>query len=538
MNERKEGKGAKRDRLAIGRCVRGLCRGAPATAMVALLGAACADAPGSESTTWHASPIEETRPLFSQSIPPSEFAERLGRVYDAIGPNAVAVIQGAPSTMGSVTFRQSNEFYHLTGIASPHAYVILDGAQREASLYLMPRDERGEYSEGKVLSAEDADLIRASSAIDHVHPLNDLVGHLQGWRGRAEQVYAPLAPPELRSTTRGSATRTVQNAAADPLDGRPARHERFLSELARELGGVQIRDLNPILDEMRMIKSEREIQLVRASSRLHGLAILEAMRASETGVSEADIEAVARFVFWRHGAMGSAYNALSHIGANAYMNHYHAGVRVSLDGDMVLLDYGADYEYYTSDMGRMWPVNGTFNDVQRELYGFYLGFYEAILDRIRPHVTAQQVKLEALEEIDRLLASWEFSRPTYKQAAHDFVEAYREGAQNPATRLGHSVGMAVHDPFPNSGELLPGMIFVIEPQFRVPDEKIYIRLEDTILLTEDGVEIITDFVPRDIDSIERLVRQEGMLQHYRRLMSEDGEFLAEAERLIAAAGSR
>ncbi len=494
----------------------------------------CAEAPGSETDTWHASPIEETRPLFTEHFPPEEFAERRDRVYDAIGSDAIAVIQGAPTPMGFVAFRQSNEFYHLTGIESPHAYLILDGADREATLYLANRKEGREYGEGKVLSAEDADLVQELAGISRVRSIDDLRSDLQA-RGGAAAVYAPFAPPELRATTRNMANRTLGDIAEDPMDDREPRHERFLALLRSDLGVSELQDLNPILDEIRMIKSERELQMIRASSRLHGLAIMEAMRATEPGVTEYDIEAVARYVFWRHGAMGSAYYALSHVASNAHMNHYHAGVREALDGDMILLDYGADYHYYVSDMGRMWPANGRFNDVQRELYGFYLAFYEAILHRIRPGVSAQQVKLEALEEIDDILASWEFSRDSYEAAARDFVEAYRRGAQNPDTRLGHGVGMAAHDPFPYEGELLPGMVFVIEPQFRVSDEMIYIRLEDTIILSEDGAEIVTDFVPRDMESIERLVQQRGILQDYQRLMSEDGEFLDAADRLLSAA---
>ncbi len=503
-----------------------------------LLLAACNQAPDAGTRAWHASPMEETRPLFTEHFPPEEFAERRARVFDAIGPDALAVLQGAPSPMGFVAFRQSNEFYHLTGIESPHAYLVLDGGQREAILYLPERRERREYGEGKVLSAEDGDLIRELAGIARVYPVHELRDHLRERRG-VEAGYAPFPPPELRATTRGMANRTLQDLAEDPMDDRPARHERFLQLLGEDLAGSELRDLSPTLDRMRMIKSERELALIRASSRLHGLAIMEAMRATEPGITEYEVEAVARYVYWRHGAQGSGYYALSHIGSNAYMNHYHAGVRAALSGDMILLDYGADYHYYLSDMARMWPANGRFNPVQRELYGFYLAFYEAILYRIRPGVTAQQVKLEALEEIDEILESWTFSRDTYQEAARQFVESFRQGAQNPDTRLGHGVGMAAHDPFPHSGPLEPGLVLVIEPQFRVPEERIYIRLEDMILITEDGAEIVTDFVPRDMESIERLVQQEGMLQHYRRLMAQDGTFLEAAERLVhGATGGR
>ena len=514
--------------------------GAGLAMTVLMVVAGCSEAPAqnsAENATWHASPIVETRPLFTEFFPPEEFAERRDGIYDAIGPSAIAVIQGAPSPMGFIPFRQSNEFFYLSGIESPHAYMVLDGGTREATLYLMPRNERREYGEGKVLSAEDGELIAELAGIHRVYPLSDLRGHLRARRG-VETVYAPFHPAEVRSTTRSMANRTIGDYAEDPMDVRPARHENFLSLLREDLSGSRIEDLLPILDEARMIKSPREIELLRASSRLHGLAILEAMRSTEPGVTEFDLEAVGRYVFWQHGAQGEAYYALTHVASNAHMNHYHAGVRPALDGDMILMDYGADFHYYVSDMARMWPANGRFNPVQRELYGFYLAFYEAILNRIRPHVTAQQVKLEALEEIDAFMESWTFTHEHHAQAAREFVEAYREGAQNPNTRLGHGVGMVAHDPLPYEGVLRPGMVFVIEPQFRVSDEMVYVRLEDTLLLTEDGAEIFTDFVPRDIESIERLVQQRGILQDYPRLMRDDGSFFPAGERLIEASGRR
>jgi len=507
--------------------------------LLASLTAGCAEAPARDSSGegWHASPIVETRPLFTEFFPPEEFAERREGILDAIGPDAIAVVQGAPSPMGFVPFRQSNEFYYLSGVESPHAYLLLDGATRETSLYLMPRNERREYGEGKVLSAADGDLIAELAGITRVHPLSDLRSHLRSRRGVAA-VYAPSGPAELRATTRSMALRTYGDYADDPMDLRPPRHEEFLALLREDLPGSRFEDLLPILDEARMIKSPREIDLVRASSRLQGLAIMEAMRSTEPGVTEYDLEAVGRYTFGRHGAQGEAYYALTHVASNAHMNHYHAGVRPALDGDMILMDYGADFHYYVSDMGRMWPASGRFNPIQRELYGFYLAFYEAILHRIRPHVTAQQIKLEALEEIDAFMETWTFTHEQHAEAARGFVEAYRDGARNPNTRLGHGVGMAAHDPLPYEGVLRPGMIFVIEPQFRVSDEMIYLRLEDTILLTEDGTEIFTDFVPRDMESVERLVRQRGILQDYPRLMADDGTFMPPAERLISAAGRR
>lgn len=471
----------------------------------------------------------DQRPLFTEHFLPEEFAERREAILDEIGESAIAILQGAASPMGFIRFRQSNDFYYLTGIETPHAYVILDGAERRTILYLPNRNERREYGEGKMLSAEDAELAVELSGVDEVHSTDILLDHLadRANSGAARTVYTPLAPEAGISTTRNMANRTIADIQSDPLDGRASRVEHFRDRLRSALPGFALEDLNPAIDRARTIKSPQELELIRASTRLHGLTIMEAMRSTEPGVTEYELEAVGKYIYAQHGAQGDAYYALAHIGDNAYMNHYHAGTREASSGDMVLLDYGTDYHYYVSDMGRMWPANGRFNAVQRELYSFYLNFYEAILYRIRPGVTAQQVKLEALEEIDEILVSTTFSEPHYQEAAEAFVEAYREGAQDPDTRLGHGVGMAAHDPGDYTGDIRPGWVFVIEPQFRVPEEHIYIRLEDMIVITEDGAEIWTDFVPRDIEGIEELMREEGILQRRPRMLTSSGSFVDE-----------
>ncbi len=503
-----------------------------------LLNLACgAGEPAVETGVWTTSPREETRPLFTTDFEPAEFAARRAAVYDAIGPNAIAVLQGAPSPEGFVRFRQTNEFYYLSGIAAPHAYLILDGGERKTTVYLPNRKERREFNEGKVLSAEDAELVKELAGVDAVYPTDLLIDHLRAYArsGSVRTVYVLSTPPEGLSATRSMTARAHADWREDPLDGRPGRQEVFVANLRRHLPGVAIGDLTPIIDGLRLIKSEAELKLIRISSRLQGLAIMEAMRSTTPGITEYELEAIGKFIFWQHGVQGDAYYALTHIGPNAYMNHYHAGVRAAEPGDMILMDYGGDYRYYVSDMARMWPANGRFNSVQRELYGFYLAFYEAILYNIRPGLTAQQVKLAALEEIEPILESWTFSSPVYEKAAREFVESFRRSAQNPNTSLGHWVGMAAHDPGPYTGVLRPGMVLTIEPQFRVPEEKIYIRLEDTIAITEDGVEIMTDFVPRDIEGIERLMREEGLLQRFPRLLDDAGEFLAPARAMIDVA---
>lgn len=457
-------------------------------------------------------------PLFTADFPPAEFTARRAKLYDSIGPRSVAIVQGEPTPRGYVRFRQSNEFYYLTGIEVPHAYVLLDGSTRRATLFLPHQDARRESSEGKMLAAEDADLVKNLSGIDDVAPLEALPARLGSLMRRPvlEAVYIPYQPAEGLAESRDLALRRVQDRLADPFDSRPGRESVFINLVRERFPAFVIRDLSPILDDLRLIKSEREITLIKKATVLSGLAIMEAMRSVEPGVVEREIDALARFIYLRHGAQGDAYYSLVASGPNAWYPHYHKGTRTMRAGEWLLFDFAPDVGYYMSDLTRMMPVSGRFTPQQREIYGFYKVVYRAILDRIRPGVTAKQVKTEAVAEMRRVLGTWSFSREIDRRAATEFVDSYARGADAASTSLGHGVGMATHDVGDYSGVLRPGMVFTIEPALRIPEEQTYIRMEDLIIIRENGVEIVSDFVPMEIDAIETLMAERGLLQTYPR----------------------
>jgi len=454
-------------------------------------------------------------PLFTTDFPPEEFQARRDEVFDAIGENAVAIVQGAPSPVGYVRFRQSNSFYYLTGIETPHAYLMLDGTRRQARLYLPHRNPRRESAEGKLLSAEDDALTRELSGVDAVHGVDLLSEHLArfAWGQRVPTLYTPFKPAEGAATSRDLATRAASDIANDPWDGRPSRGARFLARIRERFHQFDLEDLSPILDQLRLVKSPREIELIRKATRLSGLALMEAMRSTKPGMMEYELDALAKFIFFKDGAQSDAYYSLIAGGPNAWYAHYHRGKRSLRDGELVLMDYAPDVGYYTSDVTRMWPVNGRFNAWQRDLYGFYLAYYQAILDSIRPG-DVNAIMQDASVKMDRILETWEFTKPIYRHAAERFVADYKKRAQTRPASLGHGVGMAVHDVGVHDGTLLPGMVFTIEPQFRVPEEQIYIRLEDVILIKEDGAEILTAFLPMEMDDIEMLMKEDGLLQMY------------------------
>jgi Xaa-Pro aminopeptidase len=464
-----------------------------------------------------ASSRQAGRPQFSSHFTREEFAARRARIYDAIG-GALALVQGAPSVHSSAIFRQSNEFFYVTGVTVPQSYLLLDGKQRKSVLYLPPVDERRALTEGDLLTPDRADEVVKLTGIDVVRPLASLADDLKERAPGAGAIYTPFQPAEGSAESRDGARRRNGDAAADPWDGRQPREARLMDLIKTRVPGIEIKDLSPTLDAMRAIKSPAELALIERATKIGSEAILEAMRSTEPEIKESELDALAQFIFVRHGAQGEAYRAIVASGPTAWNAHHRAAERALPDGELVLMDYCPDIHYYRCDVTRMWPVNGRFTDQQRELYGFYLGIYEAILYSIKPGVTGQDVLKEAVVKMDDVLAKTKFSKPEYEKAARAFVDNYRRSSERPTAGLGHAVGMSTHDMGGGSGLLKPGLVFTIEPQFRIPEGQIFIRLEDMIAITDTGVRILSDWLPRDIAGVEKMMKEQGLLQKYPRIM--------------------
>ncbi len=449
-------------------------------------------------------------PLFTRDFTPAEFAARRNAIYDAIGADGIAVLQGAPTPEGYTRFRQWNEFYYLCGIESPHAYLLLDGGARQATVFLPRRNERRERSEGKTLSFEDADLVKQLSGIDNVSAHDLLAEQLVRFaqRDNVRKLYTPLQPPEGVAVSRDLGLRVWADIQSDPWDGRVSRAQRFIGLLRERLPQFALLDLSPALDRLRLVKSPREITLLRRATELSGAAILESMRSTKPGMTEFELDALAKLIFYRGGAQGEAYYSLIASGPNAMFPHYNAGKRKMDSGELLLMDFAPDVGYYMADVTRMWPVNGRWNAWQRELYGFYLGCYEAILAEIRPGVPVREIQAAAHRRMRELFAGTKFSKPAYEAAAKKFVTDH----EKPSGRLGHFTGMATHDVGIWPEKLAAGMVFTIEPALVVPEERIYIRLEDMVLITEQGAEVLSGSLPRSLTAVEEAMRQPGLLQ--------------------------
>ncbi len=449
---------------------------------------------------------------FQDDFPAEEFVARRNRVLDAIGPQAIALIQGASGVDGFKMFRQSNEFYYLSGLESPHAYLVLDGRTRRSTLYLSHRNEASERSTGTVWSAEDHADVKRLTGVDDVAPVELLSRQTFGTMLRAPRpvLYVPFSPAEGEAQSRDELLAHQAGVAADPWDGRPSREAHFLRLLDERYPSLERRNLTPVLDTLRSTKSPREIALIRQASVLAGLGLLEAMKSTRPGVFEYQVAAAARFTFLVSGARFEGYNPIAGGGTNAWMGHYSRNLDRLKDGDLVLMDYAPDLRYYTSDVTRMWPVNGTYTDAQRTLVTFILEYRTAFFRHIRPGVTPEDVLVLARRDMEPVLARTRFANESHRKAAEEML-TFRGHLQHP-------VGMTVHDPGVIWGQpFREGMVFTVDPMMWIPDEKLYVRMEDTIAVTKDGIENFTASLASTPQEIETVITQDGLLTRVARV---------------------
>jgi Xaa-Pro aminopeptidase len=437
--------------------------------------------------------------LFTDALPAAEFAARRARVMDRIGDGVVAM-QGAAEPAAYTKFRQSNQFFYLTGVAAPRAMLVIDGRARTSTLYLPPRNDRMERSEGPILTpGSDAERL---TGVERVLPRDEFANAAATLSGRV--VYTPFRGESLGAAPPDRVSAHARATKADPWDGRPSREEWFMTKLRERAPGIEIKDLDPILDAMRVVKSPGEVALIREATRLAGLAMMEAMRSAEPGMYEYEIEAIGDYIFKQGNAQGIGYFGLVGTGTNAAWPHYHAAQGRLKAGDLVLFDYAPDYKNYTSDVTRMFPASGRFTPEQRELYGVYVKLYRALMTSIRPRVAPKAILADAAKKMDAILAAFTFTSPKIQAAAERFVQGYHRSAQN-GRSLGHMVGMDVHDVTAPYEVLQPGMVFTIEPALTIPEDRVYIRLEDCIVITETGYENLSEFVPYEIEAVEKLM---------------------------------
>lgn len=462
------------------------------------------------SDTRPVDPIEELEGLpglYQRTVRPDTLRARREQVAAAAGPGALALVQGAGRPAGSALFRQTNEMYHLTGVEVPHAYLTVHGGSGCSTLYLPHRDPAMARTEGELLHADDPAGVAALTGVDEVRPLEQLPHDLAFYvlRAAAPRFLVPLRAPEVASQSRDDVLSATAYALADPWSVPASRPAALAARLGAAFPEASIEDLSPTLDGLREHKDGDEIALLRRAGELCARGITEAMRSTQPGIWEYQLAAVAGFVFTAGGARGDGYRAIVAGGTNAWHGHYGRQSSRLGDGDLVLMDYAPDFAYYTSDIARMWPVNGRFSAAQRTLYGFIVRYHRALLARVRPGALPDPLMDDVAREMAEVIDETRFATPAHERAARDALD-FRG-------HLSHPVGMSVHDVGNYRNRPLEvGTVISVDPMLWVEPEHAYVRCEDTLVVTEDGCEVLTAGAPLDAEEIEAAMTEPGLLQ--------------------------
>jgi Xaa-Pro aminopeptidase len=453
-----------------------------------------------------AASVVHGQPVFTGSdiFPAEEFGARRAKVMAKIG-DGVAIIQGTTERPGEQPLRQANQFFYVSGVVEPRAILIIDGKTKRSTLFLNPRNERREKNMfGPGLFPGDEAV--KSTGIEAVLARDEFKAAVEAIAKDGRTIFTPFRPEVLGCASASDPAALARATKNDPWDGRESREEAFRAHLKSAAPQSEMKDLDPILDELRGTKSPREIAVLREATRIAGLGIIEAMRDARPGMKEYELQADAEYVFKKNGAYGAAYFALIATGENTWYSHYHRDTRALDAGDLVQFDYAPDFKYYASDVTRVFPANGKFTARQREFYAIYLKLYQALMTSIEVHKLPSEIAKNAVIKMDAIMGSYPFTDEKIRKAAADFVDRYRRGPNS----LGHNVGMEVHDVRNPTRTLEAGQVFTIEPAMQIADEHVGIRLEDMILITETGYENLSAFVPVEIADIEKMMAKHGL----------------------------
>ncbi|MDZ7734870.1 MAG: Xaa-Pro aminopeptidase [Gammaproteobacteria bacterium] len=430
----------------------------------------------------------------------TEYRRRRKRLMDIINAGGIAILPAAPMRIRNrdvdYPYRPDSDFYYLTGFPEPEAVAVLipDRSQGEYVLFCRERDPKLEQWNGFRAGLEGA---CETYGADDAFPIDDLDEILPGLLENRERVFYTMG--------------------ADPaFDQRVVKWLNQVRERVRTgvTAPAEFVTLQHHLHEMRLIKSTSEIRLMRKAAQISAGAHERAMRNCRPGMAEYQIEAELVHEFMRNGARTPAYPSIVGGGANGCILHYIENSATLADGDLVLIDAGAEYECYASDITRTFPVNGRYSKNQRAVYDIVLEAQAAAIKQVKPgnhwndpHEAAVKVLTQGL--VDLGILKGRASELVKKQAYSPYY----------MHRTGHWIGMDVHDvgDYKVDGEwrlLEPGMVMTVEPGLYLAAgikglakrwHNIGIRIEDDVLVTRDGHEVLSSAASKAADEIESLM---------------------------------
>jgi len=420
--------------------------------------------------------------------PLSVYHERRARLVGDTGNGAIVLFGYSDADVAaSVTrFHQNEAFYYLTGWNEPDAMLLVVPKVAPRSrhdqpaeidkeiLFIPPHDYRAEKWNGPKLGPEDSDAT-TRTGFATVKSTTLFQSELQEALKAFPKIYTELTP--------------------QPESGEEWFQKDAVAKLHKLAPLANFADLRPLVTRMREVKSPSEIALIRKAVEASMDAHFAAMKAVKPGAWEYEIAALMKYEFERRGCEWPSYPPIVGSGFFSTVLHYDADDRQMQDGELVVMDVAGSYSGYASDITRTLPINGHFTPRQREIYEIVLGAQSTALAAARPGISMGQGK-NSLQKI-----------------AYDYIDSHGKDLNGKPLGqyfihgLGHSVGLNVHDPTDYNSTLEPGMVMTLEPGIYIPDEKLGVRIEDMILVTQDGAELLTRRLPRDPNEIEKMMSQ-------------------------------
>jgi Xaa-Pro aminopeptidase len=421
-----------------------------------------------------------------------EFMRRMDQKSVAIIP---AAREATRSNDTQYRFRQDSDFYYLTGFEEPEAIaVIAPTSEHKYTLFVRPRDPEQEIWVGRRAGVEGA---KSDFGADDSFPIAEFEEKLQDILDGAEKLYYRLG---VNTDLDAAIIRKIAQMRA--LNRKPIHPPRTIIDPAT------------IVHEMRVLKSPEEIELMQHAADIAAEAHVEAMKAVRPGMKEYEVEALIEQIFRRQGAVGPSYTSIVGAGANATVLHYINNDGELRDGELLLVDAGAEYKGYASDITRTFPINGRYSKAQREIYDLVLETQMSCVEMVRPGVTHDELKTHSVEMLTEGMVKLGLLKgePAELIKEEKYKQFYMHG-------LGHLLGIDVHDVGiyyydKQSRALEPGVVMTVEPGIYVaPDTKdipeqylgIGVRIEDDVLCTANGPRVLTAKVPKHAEEIEALM---------------------------------
>jgi Xaa-Pro aminopeptidase len=414
--------------------------------------------------------------------PSGEFSARREKLAQAV-QRGLVVMFGATSATPGLRFRQDNDFFYLTGNESVNGVLVMDAATKASHLFL-PKLTTTEirYQGGNWLDEPDAAKAHGFTSIQPITALPEFLGRRRQVSG-TETFWTRLSEREEVNGGRVDTAVSIGRRLINPFAQHPSEDGFRIAALRTQFPYYEFRDVTPQIDRLRVIKTPREIEILRYSGRISAEAMKRAIQATAAGKYEYELEAEATYWHVRHGMQSAAYPAIVGSGPKGNQWHYEDSGRQLKAGELVVMDYAGALDQLTMDITRTWPVSGTFTEAQRKAYDCVLEAQKAIIAAIKPGVTRDTVA--------------KIAQDIYKRRGFDPAYAY----------VGHYVGLAVHDVGDWSAPFEAGMVLAIEPIIDLPDQQLHVRVEDTVLVTPTGAEILNPGLPKEVDELLALIKR-------------------------------